>query len=182
MLREVGRRLRRALRAATSSPASAATSSRCCSALDDAGEAPRDRAERLLAASASRSTIGGIDDAHRRQHRHRRAPRARHRLAALLRRADIAMYEAKRRRSGVERYRASSTGARRDRLQIRSATCDRAIERDEFVLHYQPKVDPRPARLVGVEALVRWQHPERGLLPAGRVHAARRADRADRRG
>src|SRR5947208_15646733 len=41
----------------------------------------------------------------------------------------------------------------------------RAIEAEELVLHYQPKIDMRTARTVGVEALVRWQHPRLGLLP-----------------
>ena len=40
-----------------------------------------------------------------------------------------------------------------------------ALERQEFVLFYQPKIDLHSHRIVGVEALIRWQHPERGLLP-----------------
>ncbi len=84
-------------------------------------------------------------------------------LAALLRHADIAMYEAKRRHSGAERYASEYDRHTRDRLQIRQ-DLDRAFEEDEFLLHYQPKCDARTGATVGVEALARWQHPERGLL------------------
>jgi diguanylate cyclase len=84
-------------------------------------------------------------------------------LASLLRHADIAMYEAKRRRSGAERYAPEFDRHSRDRLQI-SQDLDRAFERGEFVLHYQPKCDAYTGAAISVEALVRWQHPERGLL------------------
>ena len=46
-----------------------------------------------------------------------------------------------------------------------SASCGSAIDNDELLLHYQPKLDLRDGTLVGVEALVRWQHPQRGFLP-----------------
>ena len=83
----------------------------------------------------------------------------------LLRHADQAMYMAK--QAGKNRYhlfdmeQAAAVEMRRESLQrIRSALTQR-----EFVLHYQPKVNMRSGELIGVEALIRWQHPERGLLP-----------------
>ena len=51
----------------------------------------------------------------------------------------------------------------------------RAMERDEFVLHYQPVLDLQAGGVVGVEALIRWHDPERGLVAARRLHPAGRA-------
>ncbi|WP_432543860.1 putative bifunctional diguanylate cyclase/phosphodiesterase [Kineococcus sp. SYSU DK002] len=86
-----------------------------------------------------------------------------HTLGELLQRADVAMYAAKRSRAGVLRYDAASdphsTGGLELLGQLRTA-----MERDQLVLHYQPKVSGDGARLLGFEALVRWEHPTRGLL------------------
>jgi diguanylate cyclase (GGDEF)-like protein len=81
----------------------------------------------------------------------------------LLQRADVAMYEAKRDGTGVATYAAERDPYSADRLGL-LAELRRAIERDELVLHYQPKISLRTGELTGVEALVRWQHPSRGLL------------------
>jgi diguanylate cyclase (GGDEF)-like protein len=81
----------------------------------------------------------------------------------LLQRADVAMYEAKRGGHGIVTYTAERDPYSADRLGL-LAELRRAIERDELVLHYQPKVSLRTGELTGVEALVRWQHPARGLL------------------
>ena len=56
----------------------------------------------------------------------------------------------------------------------------RALDRDELVLHYQPIMDLRTGRVIGFEALLRWNHPERGLLSTRRLHPLRRGDRPDR--
>ena len=56
----------------------------------------------------------------------------------------------------------------------------RAVDRDEFVLHYQPLVDLTTGAAVGVEALIRWYDGDRGLIMPGRLHPARRAHRPDR--
>jgi diguanylate cyclase (GGDEF)-like protein len=84
-------------------------------------------------------------------------------VAELLRRADVAMSAAKTTGSGVERYRARLDEGNRSRLQT-IQDLDAAIAEDQFVLHYQPKVDVCSRRIVGAEALVRWEHPTRGLL------------------
>jgi diguanylate cyclase (GGDEF)-like protein len=88
-------------------------------------------------------------------------------LDDLLRRADIAMYKAKERHLGSLRY---SIAAERTSAQLRlTAQLRHALEHDpkQLVLHYQPKVNLMSGQLAGVEALARWEHPERGtLLPA----------------
>ncbi len=83
----------------------------------------------------------------------------------LIRNADIAMYEAKRRgKARYEVFAAPMNVRANERLDI-EIELQRAIERGEFVLHYQPVVDLRTGRIYEVEALIRWRHPLRGLLP-----------------
>jgi diguanylate cyclase (GGDEF)-like protein len=82
----------------------------------------------------------------------------------LLRNADVAMYRAKAAGASYEFFEAGMRAAIVERLGL-EADLRRAIERDELCLHYQPIVDLRTGQVDGVEALVRWQHPERGLLP-----------------
>jgi diguanylate cyclase (GGDEF)-like protein len=84
--------------------------------------------------------------------------------ATLLRRADVAMYAAKRAKLGHAVYVPELDHNSADRLTLASEL-RRAIERDELVLHYQPKLDLATGSVTGAEALVRWQHPRRGLLP-----------------
>ncbi|KMO32345.1 hypothetical protein VQ03_26430, partial [Methylobacterium tarhaniae] len=86
---------------------------------------------------------------------------------ALFRRADLALYKAKAEGRNVARAFDPAMDlalAERRRLE---ADLRRAIARDELVLHYQPQVRSAPGQLVGFEALVRWQHPVRGLVPPG---------------
>ena len=86
---------------------------------------------------------------------------------SLVRDADAAMYRAKERgKSRVELFDARLRERAVRRLSIESAL-HRALERDELVLHYQPQIDLISGQIVSWEALVRWQHPERGLLAPG---------------
>jgi diguanylate cyclase (GGDEF)-like protein/PAS domain S-box-containing protein len=82
----------------------------------------------------------------------------------LLRDADIAMYRAKRRgRGSSEIFDTSMHALATTRLRMETEL-RRALERHELRLHYQPLVSLETRRIIGMEALVRWQHPERGLL------------------
>jgi diguanylate cyclase len=81
----------------------------------------------------------------------------------LLQRADVAMYEAKRMRTGHEVYLQSRDRHSRRRLSL-VGELHGALEAGQLVLHHQPKADLRTGAVTGVEALVRWEHPERGLL------------------
>lgn len=81
----------------------------------------------------------------------------------LLRRADVAMYVAKSTHQGLAVYDSGQDHHSAERLAL-VGELRHAIDEDQLVLQYQPKVDLN-GRLVGVEALVRWQHPNRGMVP-----------------
>jgi EAL domain-containing protein (putative c-di-GMP-specific phosphodiesterase class I) len=80
----------------------------------------------------------------------------------LLQRADVAMYMAKEAHAGYEVYQADRDQYTPKRLAL-LGELRRALENKELVLFYQPKADIRTGQVTGVEALVRWQHPEHGL-------------------
>jgi len=84
----------------------------------------------------------------------------------LLRCADIAMYEAKRRRNSVVRYQPSQDTTSPERLAL-IGQLQSGIRGGELRLHFQPVVSLVDGMLLGAEALVRWQHPDRGLLYPG---------------
>jgi diguanylate cyclase (GGDEF)-like protein len=81
----------------------------------------------------------------------------------LIQHADVAMYLAKQRRSGVERYVADLDRNSPARLAL-FGELRRGLDRGELEVHYQPKVYLADSRAAGVEALVRWRHPVRGML------------------
>ncbi|MFL6573582.1 MAG: putative bifunctional diguanylate cyclase/phosphodiesterase, partial [Burkholderiales bacterium] len=83
----------------------------------------------------------------------------------LLRNADIALHHAKDAGGhNIQFFAESMNVAARIRMETEAAI-RQGLEREEFILHYQPQIDLATGELVGYEALVRWQHPERGLLP-----------------
>jgi diguanylate cyclase (GGDEF)-like protein/PAS domain S-box-containing protein len=86
---------------------------------------------------------------------------------SLLQRADAAMYRAK--QQGRNDYRFFTDEMHQETLQVLTLEQQlrQALERDEFLLHYQPQIDISSGRPIGCEALLRWQHPERGLVMPG---------------
>jgi diguanylate cyclase (GGDEF)-like protein/PAS domain S-box-containing protein len=85
----------------------------------------------------------------------------------LLANADVAMYRAKRRGGNASvTYASEMNEGAHDRLSMENALFH-AVDRDELRLHYQPLVSARSGRIVAVEALLRWQHPEFGLVSPG---------------
>lgn len=84
----------------------------------------------------------------------------------LMRRADLAMYHAKSTRRGYSLYQSSLDEQTLQQLALES-DLNRAIDQDELFLEYQPQMDLSGGEVCGVEALVRWMHPEKGLIPPG---------------
>ena len=87
-------------------------------------------------------------------------------VEGLLQHADVAMYRGKHGPDGVVVFDATQGTTQGDALVVQGEL-RRALDEGEFVLHYQPKVDLGTGDVSGVEALIRWQHPVRGLVPPG---------------
>ncbi len=88
--------------------------------------------------------------------------------ATLLGNADTAMHRAKKLgRNTYQFFQADMNAHAMERLSMENQL-RRALERNEFVLHYQPKVDLASGQITGLEALLRWMHPEQGLVPPAR--------------
>ncbi len=85
----------------------------------------------------------------------------------LLRSADSALHRAKQAGGGNFQFFTASMHQHAQELMLLENSLRHAVERNELILHYQPKVEASSGRLVGLEALVRWMHPVRGLIPPG---------------
>ena len=84
----------------------------------------------------------------------------------LMKYADLAMYRAKERGRNNYQFFTPAMNLQAARRLLQQEELANALDEDRFVLHYQPKVDLQEQRVVGVEAFLRWQHPERGLISA----------------
>ncbi|HKL48916.1 MAG TPA: GGDEF domain-containing phosphodiesterase, partial [Desulfuromonadales bacterium] len=85
----------------------------------------------------------------------------------LIKNADVAMYRAKKKGGNTFLYFAPEMNLHSTEVLEMEADLRRALERQEFVLHFQPKVDLVNGRIFGSEALVRWNHPEKGMISPG---------------
>ena len=95
-------------------------------------------------------------------------PDAGHKAERLVKAANVAMQEAKKRGGGRFQYYSTALNAKLEQREELEVGLRHALVRSEFVLHYQPRIDLMTGRLIGLEALLRWQHPRFGLLPPAR--------------
>ena len=121
-------------------------------------------ARRVLAGLTGPTDIGGVRIAVQASIGGALFPHEARDAGMLLQHADVAMYAAKDGSHGFALYRSELDSHSPSRLAL-AAELLRALERDEFVLHYQPVASPLTGEVDGAEALVRWEHPTRGLLP-----------------
>lgn len=125
-------------------------------------------AERIVAAFSSQFAIGdGIHATVGASVGISMFPRDGGDAGTLIRNADMAMYAGKNEGKGQYRfYDQSLSGSLRRRALLKQRLSE-AIARDQFLLHYQPRVDPRTGALLSMEALLRWNHPEDGMVAPG---------------
>ena len=88
-------------------------------------------------------------------------------LDSLLKHADLAMYDAKQQGRNNYQFFRREMNARSLELLLMESDLRQALKKREFVLHYQPQIDLGSGEVLNLEALLRWRHPERGLVPPG---------------
>ncbi len=96
----------------------------------------------------------------------------------LLARADVALYKAKGNGRGSYAFHTDAMTRKAHRDAALAQRLDQAVRDGELFLHYQPQVEMATGRIVALEALVRWRHPQEGVLPAQGLHPPRRAERS----
>lgn len=86
-------------------------------------------------------------------------------VTTLLKSADISMYAAKKRGRNSYQFYSPQMDARAHELLLLDNDLRQALDKEQLLLHYQPQIDLITGKLLGFEALIRWQHPEKGLIP-----------------
>ena len=132
--------------------------------LRDVGDTAPEVAAGLVDALHHPFEVGGIELAVEASIGLAWAPEHGDEAGALLRHADLAMYDAKEQRGTYAVYDSSSDVSSLGRITLLNEL-RQALDEDQLVLHYQPKEELSDGSVRSVEALVRWQHPERGLVP-----------------
>ena len=98
----------------------------------------------------------------------------------LLKVADIALFRAKADGRNMYRFFDSAMHGEIQARQALERDLRRAVLQKEFVVHYQPLVNLESGQIIGFEALIRWNHPERGIIDSRRLHPVCGRDRAHR--
>jgi len=163
-LREVGVRLRHALRDSDIVARLGGDEFGVLLATGDTEHAPRVVADKIRRALEKPLVVGGQTMDVMASIGIARFPEHGEDADALLRAADVAMYEAKRTKSPYAVYNSSHDERRREFLTL-LGELRHAVDAGELELHYQPKVSLAGEHVSSVEALVRWRHPKRGLVP-----------------
>jgi diguanylate cyclase (GGDEF)-like protein len=168
LLREVSERLRENLRVGDSIGRWGGDEFVVC--LEDFGEVRNAAAaaQKLLLVLSEKYSIGGSEVYATPSIGISLFPEAGQSADRLIKAADIAMYEAKKRGGGRFQYYATSLNAKLAQREELEVGLRHALVRNEFALHYQPRIDLASGRLIGLEALLRWQHPRFGMLPPER--------------
>ncbi len=168
VLREVANRLHRNLRIGDFSGRWGGDEFVVC--LEDFGESTNAAAaaQKLLLVLSERFDIGGSEVYATPSIGIAMYPESGDTAERLIKAADLAMYEAKKRGGACYQFYSAALNAKLAQREELEVGLRHALVRDEFRLHYQPRIDLITGRLIGLEALLRWQHPRFGLLPPAR--------------